>query len=81
MSDAKAIYGRLTKYLAEKKYTFVCPSPETAGRVVQKRNSDLSTKDARNAQDFFGWSLPCSRYAPSVQAQTLILNGFLEGET
>ncbi|KAF2873856.1 S-adenosyl-L-methionine-dependent methyltransferase [Massariosphaeria phaeospora] len=54
-------YQALTKHLAKAKYAFVCPSPETQGRVVQKRSSDASTADAKNAPDFFGWNLPCTR--------------------
>jgi len=60
---ATAAIQALTKYLDEKKYTFVCPSPETQGRVVQKRSSHKSTADAKSIQDFFGWSLPCSELA------------------
>ncbi|KAF2024496.1 S-adenosyl-L-methionine-dependent methyltransferase [Setomelanomma holmii] len=61
MSDSAPIYQALTAHLAEWKYSFVCPSPETQGRVVQKRSADESTADAKTATDFFGWSLPCSR--------------------
>ncbi|KAF2995668.1 hypothetical protein E8E13_002164 [Curvularia kusanoi] len=61
MTESIAAYEALTKYLASKQYIFVCPSPETAGRVVEKRNSSPATRLARNAQDFFGWSLPCTR--------------------
>jgi hypothetical protein len=67
MSETIAAYERLTKHLTKAKYTFVCPSPETAGRVVQKRISNASSKDAQNAQDFFGWSLPCTRYVLFAQ--------------
>jgi hypothetical protein len=62
MADFTACQA-LTKHLAEQKYVFVCPSPETQGRVVQKRRSDVSTEDAQNAVDFFGWNLSCTRYA------------------
>ncbi|KAH4257146.1 hypothetical protein HBI56_128930 [Parastagonospora nodorum] len=58
--EATAAIQALTKYLGEQKYTFVCPSPETQGRVVQKRSSHASTADAKSIHDFFGWSLPCS---------------------
>jgi len=61
-NDNASVYEPLTKHLAESQYTFVCPSPESAGRVVKKRLSDASTADAQNATDFFGWSLPCTRY-------------------
>ncbi|KAF9700617.1 hypothetical protein EKO04_001778 [Ascochyta lentis] len=61
MAEIASAYERLIKHLAGAEYAFVCPSPETAGRVVQKRNSDPLRKNARNPQDFFGWSLPCSR--------------------
>lgn len=71
MSNTISTYERLSKYLATSKYTFVCPSPETAGRVVQKRNSDSLTKNGQNAQDFFGWSLPCTRYARSKSKSIL----------
>ncbi|KAH7082877.1 S-adenosyl-L-methionine-dependent methyltransferase [Paraphoma chrysanthemicola] len=63
MSDTTAAYVALTEHLAELKYSFVCPSPETQGRVVRKRTSDAATTDAKNATDFFGWNLPCSRDA------------------
>jgi hypothetical protein len=59
-TEARAAFQALTKFLGEKKYTFICPSPETQGRVVKKRSSDTSTADAKTVQDFFGWSLPCS---------------------
>jgi methylase of polypeptide subunit release factors len=62
-ADTTAAYQALTQHLAKSNYTFVCPSPETQGRVVKKRGSDASTSDAKKATDFFGWSLPCSRYA------------------
>jgi hypothetical protein len=55
-------YQALTKHLAKESYVFVCPSPETQGRVVQKRKSEVSTEDAQNAVDFFGWNLSCTRY-------------------
>jgi hypothetical protein len=55
-------YQALTRYLGEQKYAFLCPSPETQGRVVRKRSADVSTADAKNVQDFFGWSLACSEY-------------------
>ncbi|KAF1922853.1 S-adenosyl-L-methionine-dependent methyltransferase [Didymella exigua CBS 183.55] len=88
MFESTAAYEALTKHLAAKKYTFVCPSPETTGRVVEKRKSSSSTKHAQNAQDFFGWSLPCSRntlrsiipedIVESLQNASLITNS--EGE-
>jgi hypothetical protein len=62
MADFTA-YQALRQHLAKQKYVFVCPSPETQGRVVQKRKSDVSTEDAQNAVDFFGWNLSCTRYA------------------
>lgn len=65
MVDFTATYEGLAQHLAAAGYVFVCPSPETAGRVVEKRKSSPSTSQAKNAQDFFGWSLPCSRYALS----------------
>jgi len=66
MTDTTAAYQALTKHLAKANYAFVCPSPETQGRVVRKRSSDVATADAKNAADFFGWSLPCSKYAMRV---------------
>ena len=65
MAESITAYEALTKHLAATEYSFICPSPETAGRVVEKRYLDPSTRCARNAQDFFGWSLPCSRYVLS----------------
>lgn len=47
--------------MAKSNYAFVCPSPETQGRVVEKRRSNASTEHAQNAYDFFGWNLPCTR--------------------
>lgn len=38
------VYGALTKHLASTQYMFICPSPETARRVVEKRTSDPSTQ-------------------------------------
>ncbi|KAI8936479.1 hypothetical protein NX059_006884 [Plenodomus lindquistii] len=60
MTDAVA-FQALTKHLAEGGYSFVCPSPETQGRVVNRRLSTASALHANNAHDFFGWNLPCSR--------------------
>ncbi|KAF2856053.1 S-adenosyl-L-methionine-dependent methyltransferase [Plenodomus tracheiphilus IPT5] len=61
MTDATA-FQALTEHLAEGGYAFVCPSPETQGRVVKKRVSEVSTRDAKTAQDFFGWNLSCTRH-------------------
>ena len=66
MIETTAAYQALTDHLAKEKYVFVCPSPETQGRVVNKRRSNVSTEDAKNAYDFFGWNLPCTRYATHV---------------
>jgi len=63
MIETTAAYQALTDHLAKEKYVFVCPSPETQGRVVNKRRSNVSTEDAKNAYDFFGWNLPCTREA------------------
>jgi hypothetical protein len=57
-----AAYQALTKHLSEVGYAFVCPSPETQGRVVKKRYSKKSTVDAKNVADFFGWSLSCPEF-------------------
>lgn len=62
MTEITTAYQALTKHLAKEKYVFVCPSPETQARVVNKRRSNVSTEDAQNAYDFFGWNLPCTRY-------------------
>jgi hypothetical protein len=62
-TKSTAAYKALTAHLAGVKYSFVCPSPECQGRVVRKRSSDASTASAKNAYDFFGWNLPCDRYA------------------
>lgn len=78
MLECTEAYEGLTKHLAEAKYTFVCPSPETAGRVVQKRNSDPFTKSARNAQDFFGWSLPCSKQTLKSMIPDVIIESLLK---
>ncbi|KAH9865446.1 hypothetical protein J1614_009030, partial [Plenodomus biglobosus] len=56
-----ATFQALATHLAKDGYSFVCPSPETQGRVVQKRSADVLTRDAKTAVDFFGWNLPCSR--------------------
>lgn len=63
MTESTAVYQALTKHLAEANYVFICPSPETQDRVVQKRRSNSSTEDAKSLEDFFGWNLQCSRYA------------------
>jgi hypothetical protein len=57
------VYQALANYLHEANYSFVCPSPESQGRVVRKRCENTSTVDAKNVHDFFGWSLSCSEYA------------------
>jgi len=62
MSDTTSAYKSLIEILAKQQYTFICPTPETQARVVNKRQSEVLTKNAKTAQDFFGWSLPCSRY-------------------
>lgn len=61
MSETTIAYQALTKHLAKQNYVFVCPSPETQGRVVEKRRSNVATEDAQNAYDFFGWNLSCTR--------------------
>jgi hypothetical protein len=61
MSETTIAYQALAKHLAKEQYVFVCPSPETQGRVVAKRCSTVATEDAQNAYDFFGWNLPCTR--------------------
>ncbi|KAF2450172.1 S-adenosyl-L-methionine-dependent methyltransferase [Karstenula rhodostoma CBS 690.94] len=61
MSERTSAYTALVEHLAKVKYAFVCPSPETQGRVVEKRTSTPSSAEAKNAQDFFGWNLPCTR--------------------
>lgn len=60
MTESTA-FQALTRHLAKSNYVFVCPSPETQGRVVQKRHSNVSTDDAQTASDFFGWNLSCAR--------------------
>jgi hypothetical protein len=62
MAETSAAYQALIEHLTRAKYSFVCPSPETQERVVSKRTSNKSTANAKNVQDFFGWSLTCSRY-------------------
>ncbi|PVI05657.1 S-adenosyl-L-methionine-dependent methyltransferase, partial [Periconia macrospinosa] len=61
MSDTEHAFQELTKHLAHEGYIFVCPSPETQGRVVEKRKSNTSTADANNAADVFGWNLSISQ--------------------
>ncbi|CBX92531.1 similar to modification methylase [Plenodomus lingam JN3] len=56
-----AAFRALSEHLAQGGYAFVCPSPETQGRVFQKRISDAETREAKSAQDFFGWNLQCTR--------------------
>ncbi|KAF9729259.1 hypothetical protein PMIN06_000160 [Paraphaeosphaeria minitans] len=63
MAENTKAYTALVEHLAKVKYAFVCPSPETQGRVIEKRNSASSSAEAKNAQDFFGWNLPCTREA------------------
>ncbi|KAA8625315.1 HemK Methylase of polypeptide chain release factors [Pyrenophora tritici-repentis] len=59
-------YQALASHLSEANYHFICPSPETQGRIVSKRRSNASTEDAQNAHDFFGWNLPCTRLVIEV---------------
>ncbi|KAF1938346.1 S-adenosyl-L-methionine-dependent methyltransferase [Clathrospora elynae] len=49
MSQISA-YQALTRHLAEQGYSFICPSPETQGRVVKQRRSNVSTEDAQSAE-------------------------------
>ncbi|KAH7412103.1 S-adenosyl-L-methionine-dependent methyltransferase [Phaeosphaeria sp. MPI-PUGE-AT-0046c] len=62
-TEATTACKTLIEFLDEAKYSFICPSPESQGRVVRKRSSDPSTADAQSLQDFWGWSLPCSEKA------------------
>lgn len=71
MSDAEHAFQDLTKYLTHNGYTFVCPSPETQGRVVEKRKSNASTAEANNVADVFGWNLPISQYKPQTRSATI----------
>jgi hypothetical protein len=71
--ESALCYQALTRYLSEKRYAFLCPSPETQGRVVQKRSADVSTADAKNVRDFFGWSLACSEYVPVAFTVRIVL--------
>lgn len=64
MSGAERAFQELTKHLTHERYIFVCPSPETQGRVVEKRKSNASTTEANNIADVFGWNLPISQYNP-----------------
>jgi hypothetical protein len=73
-SEATTAYQALTRHLGGANYAFVCPSPETQARVVRKRSSDASTADAKNLEDFFGWSLPCSEFATHLLLCYLIEN-------
>lgn len=66
MAEDSDAYAALVEYLARVKYAFVCPSPETQGRVVERRASVRESAQAKNAQDFFGWNLPCTRYSDSI---------------
>ncbi|KAF2661034.1 S-adenosyl-L-methionine-dependent methyltransferase [Lophiostoma macrostomum CBS 122681] len=61
MSSEKQPYLALVKHLGSSQYTFICPSPETQGRVVEKRKASRKTEDAKTAEDFFGWNLSASR--------------------
>jgi hypothetical protein len=79
--EATVAIQALTRYFGEKKYTFVCPSPETQGRVVQKRSSHASTADAKSIQDFFGWSLPCSEHVMNLYSLRLITTNRIQGNT
>ncbi|KAL7771894.1 hypothetical protein CFE70_001845 [Pyrenophora teres f. teres 0-1] len=49
MAESTA-YQALTSHLSKANYRFICPSPETQGRVVSKRRSNVSTEDAQNAE-------------------------------
>ncbi|KAK7177451.1 hypothetical protein PSPO01_16501 [Paraphaeosphaeria sporulosa] len=63
MAENTKAYTALIEHLAKVKYAFVCPSPETQGRVVEKRTSAQFSAEAKDAQDFFGWNLPCTSEA------------------
>lgn len=83
MPDHIAAYDVLTKHLANAQYSFVCPSPETQGRVVARRKSSASTSDARNATDFFGWNLPCTQQnlfsiIPEALVDTLLKSSIIK---
>lgn len=79
--EATVAIQALTRYLGEKKYTFICPSPESQGRVVQKRSSHASTADAKSIQDFFGWSLPCSELVIILRSWQMLKTNRMQGNT
>lgn len=76
-----ATFQALVTHLAKDGYSFVCPSPETQGRVVQKRSADVLTQDAKTAVDFFGWNLPCSRQVLSSLLPDAIFSRLEEAST
>jgi hypothetical protein len=61
MSETEAPFKALIEHLVKAQYSFVCPSPETQTRVVHKRTSNALTKNAKTAEDVFGWNLPVTQ--------------------
>ncbi|KAF2420951.1 S-adenosyl-L-methionine-dependent methyltransferase [Tothia fuscella] len=57
MSSHEKALNSLIQALFIREYTFICPSPETQGRVVKRRLAGAN-KNAESLTDFFGWSLP-----------------------
>ncbi|KAF2124339.1 S-adenosyl-L-methionine-dependent methyltransferase [Dothidotthia symphoricarpi CBS 119687] len=77
MTDTTTAYQALTKHLAKAGYHFVCPSPETQARVVQKR-SLAAYKYANNGEEFFGWNLPCARQTLGLMIPDVIFESLLK---
>ncbi|KAF2685950.1 S-adenosyl-L-methionine-dependent methyltransferase [Lentithecium fluviatile CBS 122367] len=73
-----SVYQALVQHLADAQYVFVCPAPETQARVMRKRGSDASTEDARTAEDFFGWNLPCTRRTLSSIIPNIVFESLLD---
>ncbi|KAK5154983.1 hypothetical protein LTR04_005884 [Oleoguttula sp. CCFEE 6159] len=61
MADVHAAFLSLASYLADRNYTFVCPTPESQTRVVDKRSTSATTRWSASLEDFFGWSLPAKK--------------------
>ena len=54
MSKGGASYQALVKHLGSDNYAFVCPSPETQGRVVQKRKGVKRIRGSKKTYGRYG---------------------------
>ncbi|KAJ9666963.1 hypothetical protein H2201_002796 [Coniosporium apollinis] len=59
--SAEPAFLALAAHLKRQNYTFICPTPESHGKVVAKRIQDPERQDVKNLEDLFGWSLKADR--------------------